>query len=127
MNSVGRNEAGAAQGLGNRFWRLAVSGGASNLADGMFKLALALAAIAFTRSPTLVAGLELVRSLPWLLFALPVGALADRVDRRHTMIAANLVRSSLVAVLAAVLHTGSGSIALLYVIAFGSGVAEVFY
>ncbi len=127
MNRRMGNGAPAVPGLGNRFWRLALSSGASNLADGVFKLALPLAAIAFTRSPTVVAGLELVRSLPWLLFALPVGALADRVDRRHTMIVANVVRSSLVAVLAAVLHTGSGSIALLYVIAFGSGVAEVFY
>jgi MFS family permease len=127
MSRVSRNETPAVPGLGNRFWRLAVSGGASNLADGVFKLALPLAAIAFTRSPTLVAGLELVRSLPWLLFALPVGALADRLDRRRTMIVANLVRTSLVAVLAMVLQTGSGSIALLYIVAFGTGVAEVFY
>ncbi len=127
MSRVMRHDAPAVPGLGNRFWRLALSGGASNLADGVFKLALPLAAIALTRSPTVVAGLELVRSLPWLLFALPVGALADRLDRRQTMIVANLVRTSLVAVLAAVLHTGSGSIALLYVVAFGTGVAEVFY
>jgi MFS family permease len=93
----------------------------------VFKLALPLAAITFTRSPTLVAGLELVRSLPWLLFALPVGALADRLDRRHTMIAANLARTVLAVTLAVMLQTGSGSIALLYLVAAGTGVAEVFY
>lgn len=114
-------------GLGSRFWRLAFSSGSSNLADGVFKLALPLAAIAFTRSPTLVAGLELARSLPWLLVALPVGAFADRMDRRRTMIFANLARTSLVAVLAVVLQTGNGSVVLLYFVAIGTGIAEVFY
>ena len=117
----------ASTGLGSRFRRLAVSGGASNLADGVFKLALPLAAIVFTRSPTLVAGLELVRSLPWLLLALPVGALTDRLDRRRTMIAANLVRTSAVCILAAVLQTGNGSLPVLYLVAVITGIAEVFY
>lgn len=127
MNEAGLAEADVVPRLGRAFWRLAVSAGASNLADGVFKLALPLAAITFTRSPALVAGLELVRSLPWLLFALPVGALADRVDRRRTMIAANLARTVLIAALAVVLQTGSGSIAVLYLVAAGTGIAEVFY
>lgn len=114
-------------GLGNRFWRLGFAAGASNLADGVFKLALPLSAIAFTRSPAAVAGLELVRSLPWLLLALPVGALADRLDRKRTMIVANLARTALVAVLGVMLQTGAGSIELLYVVACGTGIAEVFY
>jgi MFS family permease len=88
---------------------------------------LPLAAIAFTRSPALVAGLELARSLPWLVFALPVGALADRLDRRRTMIGANIVRTAAVAVLAVVLQTGNGSIPILYVVAIATGIAEVFY
>lgn len=114
-------------GLGNRFWRLALSSGSSNLADGIFKLALPLAAITFTRSPTLVAGVELARSLPWLLFALPVGALADRFDRRRTMIAANAVRTAAICALAVVLQTGNGSIGALYAVAIVTGIAEVFY
>lgn len=114
-------------GLGSRFWRLAFSSGASNLADGVFKLALPLAAITLTRSPALVAGLELARSLPWLLFALPVGAFADRTDRRRTMIFANAARTGLVGILAVVLQSGSGSIVVLYFVAIGTGIAEVFY
>lgn len=127
MNRRARSAPTARSRLGSRFWRLALSAGASNLADGVFKLALPLAAIAFTRSPALVAGLELARSLPWLLFALPVGAFADRRDRRRIMVAVNLARTSLVAVLATILQTGSGSIVLLYLVAIGSGIAEVFY
>lgn len=127
MSSDSQSDSSAMSGLGGRFWRLALSSGTSNLADGVFKLALPLAAIAFTRSPTLVAGLELVRSLPWLLFALPVGAFADRMDRRRTMILANLARTCLVGVLAVILQTGTGSIVLLYIVAIGTGIAEVFY
>ncbi|MEZ5257270.1 MAG: MFS transporter [Ilumatobacteraceae bacterium] len=86
-----------------------------------------LAAITFTRSPAAIAGLELARSLPWLLLALPVGALADRLDRRRTMIAANGARTLLGAALAWTLQSGHGSVALLFVVAAGTGVAEVFY
>ena len=113
--------------FGHGFWRLAVASGLSNLADGVFKLALPLAAIAVTRSPTLVAGVELARSLPWLLLALPVGALADRLDRRRTMITANVARTTAVATLALAVQRDSGSIVVLFVVAFISGTAEVFY
>ena len=48
--------------------------------------------------PPSVAGLELVRSLPWLLGSLPIGALIDRLDRRRTMVWANAARATFVAV-----------------------------
>lgn len=113
--------------LGVPFRKLAASAGLSNLADGIFKLALPLVAIRYTRSPALVAGIELLRTVPWLLFALPVGALTDRLDRRHTMISANVVRTVMVLVPAVAIGAGSGSIGLLYVAAVGTGIAEVFY
>jgi MFS family permease len=116
-----------AGGLGGPFRLLATSSGLSNLADGVFKLSLPLIAIDFTRSPAVVAGLESVRTLPWLLFALPIGALADRFDRRRVMVLANLARAALVLVGALMLVADQGSIWLLYVIAAGTGTAEVFY
>ncbi|HEY3485638.1 MAG TPA: MFS transporter, partial [Ilumatobacteraceae bacterium] len=117
----------AANRLGRRFWTLATSSGLSNLADGAFKLALPLVAIRFTRSPGLVAGIELVRSLPWLLFALPAGAFVDRWDRRHTMLVANTVRATILLVPAVALAMDGGSLLLLFVAAAVTGVAEVFY
>ncbi len=113
--------------LGGGFRTLAWSAGASNLADGIFKVALPLVAIGFTRSPGVVAGIELVRTLPWLLLALPVGAWTDRIDRRRAMIAANAARAIVVVVLALAIGTGAGSIGLLYLAAAGTGIAEVFY
>ncbi|HET7486915.1 MAG TPA: MFS transporter [Acidimicrobiales bacterium] len=113
--------------LGRPFWALAGSSGLSNLADGVCKVALPLLAVRMTRSPALVAGLELVRSLPWLVGSLPVGALVDRLDRRRSMVRANAARAAFVAVPAAALAAGRGSLGLLYLAALGTGVAEVFY
>jgi MFS family permease len=113
--------------LGRSFWTLLTSSAMSNLADGVFKVALPLLAVRFTRSPALVAGLQLVQTLPWLLGALHIGALIDRSDRRRTMIGANVVRASFVAVPAVAIALDRGSLWLLYVAAIGTGIAEVFY
>lgn len=109
------------------FWTLVASSGLSNLADGVFKVALPLVALEYTRSPALVAGLELVRSLPWLLGSLQAGALIDRLDRRRAMVVANTARAAFVAIPAVAIAAGGGSLALLYVAAVGTGICEVFY
>ncbi|CAN5752480.1 MFS transporter [soil metagenome] len=113
--------------LGRSFWTLLTSSAMSNLADGVFKVALPLLAVRCTRSPALVAGLQLVQTLPWLLGALHIGAVIDRSDRRRTMIGANVVRASFVAVPAVAIALDRGSLWLLYVAAIGTGIAEVFY
>src|SRR5215217_3968011 len=92
--------------LGLPFWQLWSASAVSNLADGLVKIALPLVAVTLTDSPGLVAGITLAVTLPWLLFALPAGALADRVDRRIAMVAANIVRAAGVAVLAVALILG---------------------
>src|SRR3712207_409232 len=113
--------------LGTAYWRLWTSSGLSNLADGALKVALPLVAVDFTRSPVLVAGVTLALTLPWLLVALPVGALADRLDRRHLMLGANAARALLLAGLVVALAFDLGSIWVLYVVAFGLGAAETVY
>lgn len=113
--------------LGASYWKLWTSSGLSNLADGVFKIALPLLAIQFTQSPTLVAALTVAATLPWLLFALTAGALADRLDRRRLMLWANLSRALLAAVLAAVVLLDVGSMWALYAVALMVGVAETLY
>ena len=113
--------------LGASYWKLWTSSGLSNLADGVFKIALPLLAIQLTQSPTLIAGLTVAATLPWLLFALTAGALADRLDRRKLMLWANLSRALLPAVLVAVVLLDLGSIWALYVVALMVGVAETLY
>jgi MFS family permease len=117
--------------LGLPFWQLWSASTLSNLADGLVKVALPLVAVTLTDSPGLVAGVTLAVTLPWLLFALPAGALADRVDRRIAMVTADVVRAAAVAVLAVPLVLGLGSSAAaiwaLYALALVLGTAETVY
>jgi MFS family permease len=116
-----------AAGLGRDFWRLWAADGVSNLADGILKVALPLVALTYTRSPALIAGLAFAFTLPWLLFALPAGALVDRVDRRRAMISANTVRTAALVALVATMLLSAGSIWALYAVAFCVGTAETVY
>lgn len=109
------------------FRRLYASSATSNLADGIGRTALPLLAASFTRSPVLIAGLVGFAFLPWLLFALPSGALVDRLDRRFAMAGANVVRAVATAALAVLVLTHAAGIAVVYVVAFALGVAETVY
>jgi MFS family permease len=115
-------------GLGLAFWRLWSASTLSNLADGLVKIALPLVAVTVTDSPALVAGVALAVTLPWLLFALPAGALADRVDRRIAMVTANVARAAAVAVLTVAvvlgLQSSAAAIWVLYLVALLLGTAE---
>jgi MFS family permease len=117
--------------LGASFWKLWSASGLSNLADGLVKVALPLIAVTLTDSPGMVAGVALAVTLPWLLFALPAGALADRVDRRLAMVRADLVRAAAVAVLAVTaglgLESSVAAIWALYAAALLLGTAETVY
>jgi MFS family permease len=117
--------------LGLPFWQLWSASTLSNLADGLVKVALPLVAVTLTDSPGLVAGVALAVTLPWLPFALPAGALADRVDRRTAMVTANAARAAAVAVLAVAVVLGPESsvaaIWALYAVALLLGTAETVY
>lgn len=113
--------------LDRKFWRFYAGSATSNLADGIGRTALPLLAASYTRNPVLISGLVTFAFLPWLLFALPSGALVDRLDRRHAMSGANFVRAGSTAALIALVVTDSASIAAIYVVAFLLGMAETVY
>ena len=113
--------------LGGSFWRLLAASASSNLADGVNRVALPLLAATLTRDPVLVAALSSLAFLPWLLFALPAGAVVDRVDRKRAMAAANTVRALALVGLAVPVLTGTASLVVLYAVAFVLGVAETLY
>ena len=114
-------------GLGRGFWRLWSASVVSNLSDGMFWVALPLLAVSLTDSPALVAGVVVASRLPWLVFALVAGALADRLDRRRTMMLVDLGRVVLLGGLAAAVVAGAASIWLVYIVAFLLGVLETLF
>lgn len=100
---------------------------ASNLGDGVTLAVLPLLIATMSRDPLVIAGLGLVNRLPWLLFALPVGAVTDRWDRRVIMWRANTVRFAVVAALAVAVATDVHAVWTLYLAAALVGTAEVFY
>lgn len=89
-------------------------------------VALPLFAVTLTTDPVAVAGLAVASGLPWLLVAIPAGALADRIDKRRLVFGVELSRAALLALLATAIATGEIDMAVLYVAAFLIGVGETF-
>ncbi len=113
--------------LDRNFRRLWSAAALSNLADGMFQVALPLLALRITRSPAEIAGVLLAARLPWLLFALHAGAWADRLDRRRTMVNVDLARAALIGVLAVIAFGESERLWILYLLAFALGIGETLF
>ncbi len=113
-------------GLGRPFAFLWSSTALSNLADGVLKVGAPLLAVSMTRSPTLVSLVGAAATLPWLLLALPAGAVADRADRRRIMAGAGAVRAVALAVAALLAASGTLDLWVLLAAVLAAGVAEVF-
>ena len=112
--------------LGANFHKALVASGFANLADGVLWVALPLLAVQLTRSPVLIAGVAIAARLPWLL-APVAGALADRLDRRQSMVRVNLVRTVLLGGLALAVAADLATLPLLYAVAVLLGFAETLF
>jgi len=97
----------------------------SNLSDGILIAAAPLLAITLTDSTVLISAIGAMVMLPWLLFAIPIGVLVDRVDRRYILAGANATRSAVVGVLALLIATDHVTIYWLLCASFVIGVCEV--
>jgi len=111
--------------MGPAFNRMWASSMVSNLSDGILIAAAPLLAISLTDSTVLISAIGAMVMLPWLLFAIPIGVLVDRVDRRFIMAGANATRSAVVGVLALLIATDHVTIYWLLVASFVIGVCEV--
>lgn len=114
-------------GLGQRFSKLLGAVVISNLGDGVMGVAFPLLVASITRDPVLVAAATVIGRIPWLLFALPAGALVDRMDRRRVMVVVDWGRAVVVGVLGILLLVGDVSLAVVYLIAFLLGSAETMF
>lgn len=112
--------------LGRDFRWLLASSWTSNLGDGIALSASPLLIASLTSSPILVAAGAMMQYLPWLLFGLFAGSVADHHDRRRLVIVANALRALVVAGLVAFLLTGAVTVWIVLVAAFLYGTAEVF-
>ena len=112
--------------LGRPFRWLVSASWTSNIGDGIALAAGPLLVASQTDSAFLVALAAMLQRLPWLLFGLWAGALADRLDRRRVVIVANAFRALVIAVLCAFIGTGTVSIGMVLAAMFLYGTAEVF-
>ena len=115
------------RGLGGEFNKLWAAGACSGLSDGLTLVAAPLLAASLTHNPTLVAGLTFAQRLPWLLFALPSGALVDRLDRRRVMVAVDLGSAALLGLLGVAVLLRLASLPLLYAVFFLLGSGETLF
>ena len=106
------------------FWKVWSANSFSNLGDGLYQVTLPLLAAQLTRSPSLIAALGVMSSLPWLIFALQAGSIVDRSDRRKVMLWVNGGRLLILAALTVAVMTGKASLPMLYVAALLLGVGE---
>lgn len=106
----------------NRMWASSI---VSNLSDGILIAAAPLLAITLTDSTVLISAIGAMVMLPWLLFAIPIGVLVDRIDRRFILAGANATRSAVVGVLALLIATDQVTIYWLLFASFIIGVCEV--
>jgi MFS family permease len=112
--------------MGTPFRWLVGSSWVTNLGDGIAVAAVPLLIASQTQDPGLVALAALLQRLPWLLFGLYAGALADRVDRRLLVVVVDLLRAAVLALLVGALVTGVVNVPVVLATTFVLGVAEVF-
>jgi MFS family permease len=112
--------------LGTSFRWLLASSWISNIGDGISLAAGPLLVASQTRDPFLVAMAVLLQQLPWLLFGLYAGAIADRLDRRTIVVMVDLIRALVLVVLAGSIVSAQVNIAVVLGAMFLLGTAETF-
>ena len=106
------------------FSKLWAASAVSNIGDGAMLAAGPLLLLSVTDDPTLVALGTVVQYLPWLLFSLAGGALADRGDRVRLVVIVDIGRASLVGLLAVAAWLDIVNVAMIYAVLFGLAAAE---
>jgi DHA3 family tetracycline resistance protein-like MFS transporter len=93
--------------LRHRDFRLLWSGMCVSLmGDGIFLVAMAWQVYALSNAPTALALVGIAMTVPTIAFLLLGGVVSDRLDRRRVMLAADLMRGTAVALMAALSMTG---------------------
>lgn len=109
------------------FVLLQLGQGFSTLGSTSTYVAYPLLALALTHSPAKAGAVGFANVLPYALFALLAGVVADRVDRRRLMIAMDLVRAAAMASIVAALAAGVLTFWQVAAVAFVEGSAFVFF
>jgi len=99
----------------------------STLGNQSSYVAYPLLVLAITHSPAKAGLVGFAGILPYPLFVLPAGLVADRLDRRRVMIFSDLVRCAALGGLAGAVALGNASFALIFAVAFVDGTMFAFF
>lgn len=99
----------------------------SNAGSGVSQIAYPLLVLAITRSPAQAGFVAAVRTLAYVVFVLPAGALVDRWNRKRLMIVCDTGRAVCLASIAAALLVGHVALVQLYVTGFLEVMFGVFF
>lgn len=111
--------------LGPAFNRLFSASVISNLSDGLLAVAAPLLAISLTKDPILISMLSAFVMLPWLLFAIPIGLIVDRSNKRLLVTFTNSIRFITAGLVALAISTDTITIYWLLLATFLIGKCEV--
>ena len=111
--------------LGPAFNRLFSASVISNLSDGLLAVAAPLLAISLTKDPILISMLSAFVMLPWLLFAIPIGLIVDRSNKRLLITFTNSIRFITAGLVALAISTETITIYWLLLATFLIGTCEV--
>ena len=112
--------------LGRSFRWLLASSWVTNVGDGITLAAGPLLVASQTHNPLAVAMAALLQRLPWLIFGLYAGVVADRLSRRAIVIITGLVRAAILLLLTASILTRHVDTAVVLAALFLFGVNETF-
>ena len=111
--------------LGKDFSKIWSASLITNLVDGVLRLSAPLLAVSLTEDPILIGLLGALGLLPWLFFAIPIGAYVDRVDRRRALVTGNFLRAALALFVAFSISQDFINIWILLACVFLFGICEV--
>jgi len=112
--------------LGRGFRWLLASSWITNLGEGITLAAGPLLVASQTHYPLAIAAAAFLQRLPWLMFGLYAGVLADRVNRRVIVMVTGLVRAAILVALTASILSHRVDTAVVLAALFLFGVNETF-
>src|SRR5207249_2747909 len=106
------------RGLPRDFWYYLTGQAVSALGSAFTWFAIPLVVFRLTGSATALGATLAVSFAPYLLFGLVLGALVDRLDRKRLMVAVELARAAMLALLAVAGLAGTMHVVFLYAASF---------
>src|SRR5881275_1863998 len=116
-----------AQKLNSDFWKFWTGETISNLGSSFTQFALPLLVFKLTGSALNLGIATAANFVPYLLFGLVIGAWVDRLDRKRLMIAVDLGRAAIIAMIPLLSVIGLLRVWQIYLIGFASSTLTIFF